>query len=300
MPSSVKIDKQGKFLFVINPISGDIDKNGLKTEIENFMSEYGQREEFYFTTGEDDKQQISTLIEEKTIETVVAVGGDGTCNLVAQILLNKNIKLGIIPRGSANGLATELELPSNLQESLNLILKGKSRKIDVLQFDKKHISLHLSDIGLNANIIKKFEKGDARGFLGYGKHFFDELGEASPTKFKIEMGDKTITKKAYMIVIANASKYGTGAVVNPKGKLDDGRFEVIVIRPQKMMHFIKMLIPFYTWRIHTLDFIDVYSREVVKIKNYGHQKLQIDGELMGQPERVVVEILPHSLRVIIP
>jgi len=296
------VDKMNnkKMLFVINPISGDIDKEHLENDINEFMTEHLQQVDFHYTSGENDQKKISAKIEKTGATKIVAVGGDGTCNMVAQILINKNLELGILPQGSANGMAKELELPDNIHENLNIILNGKSKAIDVLRFGNQHISLHLSDIGFNAKVIERFEKGDTRGILGYGKHFFDELGRVKPTKFKLEVDDKIIKKKAIMIVIANAAKYGTGAVVNPKGKVDDGKFEVIVFRPQKFIQFLKMAIPFFTRQIHQLEFVDFYSCKNVKIYNYKKQKLQIDGEIMGQPEQVCVELLPQSLKVIVP
>jgi len=296
------VDKMNmkNILFVINPISGDIDKENLENEINEFMTEHLQQVDFYYTSGENDPEKISAKIEKTGAKKIVAVGGDGTCNMVAQILINKNLELGILPQGSANGMAKELELPNNINDNLNIILKGNIKAIDVLRFSNQRISLHLSDIGFNAKVIERFEKGETRGFLGYGKHFFDELGRVKPSKFKLEIDDKIIKKKAIMIVIANATKYGTGAIVNPKGKVDDGKFEVIVFRPQKFTQFLKMAIPFFTRQIHQLEFVDFYSCKKVKIYNYEKQKLQIDGEILGQPEHVCVEILPHSLQVLVP
>jgi len=230
----------------------------------------------------------------------VAVGGDGTCNLVAQVLLHKNIKLGIIPKGSANGLATELEIPTDLHKSLKIILDDKSKNIDVLIFDHQHLSLHLSDVGFNAKLIERFENGNLRGFGGYGKHFLNELGDIKTAKFKIEIDGKTKKEKAIMVVFANATSYGTGAVVNPHGKLDDGRFEIIIFRPRKFIQFLKMIIPFFTRQIHRLAYVDIYSGEKVKITNIENQKLQIDGEIMGQPKQISVEIIPQSLAVLVP
>ncbi len=84
--------------------------------------------------------------------------------------------------------------------------------------------MHLSDIGVNAKIVDKFDKGNLRGILGYGKYFMEELKNAKPAKFKIISSNKSRKKKAYMIIFANAAQYGTGAVINPLSKLDDGLF----------------------------------------------------------------------------
>jgi len=288
-----------KTLFVINPISGDINKDEQVNQIKKVMKDYNQPIEFYFTTGKNDEVKIEKLIHENNYRKVVAVGGDGTCNTVARVLMHTETAMGILPRGSANGLATELEIPNNIDESLNIISNEKTRKIDVLSLNDEHISLHLSDLGFNARVVQRFEKGNTRGLFGYVKHFFDEVGKAEPATFIIKFENKTKKKKAFMLVVANASKYGTGAVVNPDGSIDDGRFEVIVFRPNSMMQFLKLVVPFFIRQIHHLKFVDVYSVDEVVIKNPDRQTLQIDGEIIGQPAEVRVEIIPQSLKVLV-
>jgi len=289
-----------EILFVVNPISGNTDKAELKRRIADFMSEQSRQVSFYFTSGKNDEQEITDYLDKNDVKTAVAVGGDGTCNMLAKTLLNREVKMGIIPSGSANGLATELELPNDLLENLRIIMSGNSKKTDVLQINHKHISLHLSDLGFNARLIENFEKSEIRGFVGYTKSFLDEFGKAKPAKFEININNKLYKKKAFMIVIANASKYGTGAIINPKGKTNDGRFEIVVLEAQKFVHFLELIVPFYTRKIHTLDFVDIYTCRKAVIKNLEGQSLQIDGENFGQPEEVTVEILPRSLEVIVP
>lgn len=299
MPSKVE-NKAKKVLFVINPISGDIDKADFQEILKDFMENRQQAFEIYMTTGKEDKKQISDRIKDLCPSTVVAAGGDGTCNMVAHLLLNTKIKLGIIPLGSANGTATSIKLPSDLRKNMEIIINQNSKPIDVLKINENHISLHLSDIGVNAKIVDKFDKGNLRGILGYGKYFMEELKNAKPAKFKIITPNKSRKKKAYMIIFANAAQYGTGAVINPLSKLDDGLFEIIVVRPKKFAQLIRMIIPFFTRKIHLLDFIDIYSEKTVTIENYNRLPLQIDGEIIGQPERIYVEILPHALQLIVP
>ncbi len=115
MPSKVE-NKAKKILFVINPISGDIDKADFQEILKEFMENRQQTFDIYMTTGNEDKKQIANRIKDLSPGTVVAAGGDGTCNMVAQLLINTNIKLGIIPLGSANGTATSIKLPSDLRK----------------------------------------------------------------------------------------------------------------------------------------------------------------------------------------
>ena len=291
---------EAKFLFVINPISGDIEKDDLQDEIRSFMEERNMVTKFFHTTGENDKQKILDKIEELQPDTVVAVGGDGTINLVTQTIISQPTKMGILPMGSANGMASELNLPTSVEANLNLLAKGNSKKIDVLQINDEHICLHLSDIGFNAQLISTYEKSDSRGLLGYTKSFIEEFGNAKPATFEITLEDNTVSQKAFMVVVANASKFGTGAVINPEGKPDDGYFELVILRPENVSEFLEMLVPFYTRQIHTLDFVDTYKCKKVTIKNPERQTLQIDGEVIGQPLQVNVEILPRCVEMIIP
>lgn len=295
-----QIIKQTDLLFIINPVSGNYDNSTLKDKIVEYLSDRNLSLDFYITTGKDDSKKIARLLEEKKIKKVAVAGGDGTCNLVGRLILNKDIKLGIIPRGSANGLATELELLVKLPESLDCIVKGKSKKIDVVRINNQHMCLHISDIGFNARVIDRFEKGEIRGMAGYANSFIGELVNSQPSTFKLNFDGKGEQKRAFMIVIANATKFGTGAVINPEGKPDDGMFEVIVVNPQKVIHFLEMIVPFYTKKIHTLDFVDTYSCTKALIENPERQNVQVDGENIGQPEKISVEILTQVLEVIVP
>lgn len=299
MPNKIGNNQQ-KILFVINPISGDIDKNHLKDRIQFFAAKQNFSYRIFYTTGENDPALIKEIISEFKPTKVISVGGDGTCNLVGKILLNSTIQMGIIPLGSANGLAKELMIPQTLDEALQIVVDGTPKTIDVLKVNEDYISLHLSDIGVNAKVVARFEKDNVRGFWGYAKHFIKELQVAKPLKFKLIMENQCLYKKAYMVVLANASNYGTGASINPEGKLDDGQFEVVLIRPYSFWQTIKMVIPFFTRKLHLLDYVSIYNCKKVKIINHKKQIVQVDGEVIGRLEEVNVEIIPQSLQVLAP
>jgi diacylglycerol kinase (ATP) len=298
MPNN-QLSKPQRILFVINPISGDIDKNDLQEKIEALAAKKQFAFEIQFTKGKNDQRLITEAIRKFAPGKVVAVGGDGTCNLVAKILMNSNILMGIIPLGSANGLAKELQIPQNLDEAMKTIIADKSKAIDLVIINQKHVSLHLADIGINAQVVKRFERDHIRGFAGYAKHFIQELFAARPLKFKVTLDGRKIIKKAYMVVIANATKYGTGAIINPKGSICDGKFEIILIRPYSVWHLFQMVIPFFTRKLHELDYIKSYSGQKATIHNYGKKELQIDGELIGRLKEINVEINPHALEILV-
>ncbi|MFW5886569.1 MAG: diacylglycerol/lipid kinase family protein, partial [Bacteroidota bacterium] len=140
-------NNNNKLLFVVNPISGDIDKKRFSIKVKKFSEELDFSFHLYETTGKNDAENIKNEIKSYKPNIVVAVGGDGTCNMVATILKNTRLSMGILPRGSANGMANELNLPDNLEESLKVFLENNVRTIDMLKINDEYFSMHLGDIG---------------------------------------------------------------------------------------------------------------------------------------------------------
>lgn len=289
-----------RILFVINPISGSYDKNNLIELIEKKTANLSGDSRIYYTTGANDKTKISLEIADFQPGKVIVAGGDGTCNMVAQLLIGRDIQMGIIPVGSANGLAKELQLPSLLRNALQVALDGQAKPIDVLKINEKHYCLHLSDIGLNARIVKRFEKESVRGWSGYARQFFREFFNRKTHKFRFQTGIRTFTQKAEMVVIANATKYGTGAIINPTGKIDDGQFEICIIKPFPVWAIFTITLAFFTGALHKQKHVKIISTDTITIYNPKHDNVQIDGEIIGNPTEIKASILTSALTVIVP
>jgi diacylglycerol kinase (ATP) len=295
----MNVFKNRTLLFIINPASGSGNKTHLKNEISIHCQKHDLTPEFLETTGVNDKELIAKALEKTKPHAAVAVGGDGTANLVAAALLNKNIKLGIIPTGSANGMAYELNIPVNIEQAISILARDISKPIDLLLINKQYLTLHLSDLGMNARIIKRFDKQKIRGLYGYARQFFKEL--KSPTNFKctVQCGGKPRRKyKAVMVVMLNTHFFGTGAVINPMGKINDGKFEIVIIKPYPWYYIFRMLIAFFTGNLHRLKHVRIISCNNAIIKLNLAQDLQVDGEPRGEVKNLKIGIIPKALDVI--
>lgn len=164
-----------KILFVINPGSGTKSKIAWEPAIRNYFTSLHHTFDFFLLTGKDDATSLQYWIEKLHPERVIAVGGDGTVSLVAEQLLGTNIAMGILPAGSANGMARELNIPLEANAALDIILHGEIRACDAIRINNKEICLHLSDLGFNAQLIKYFDQGNLRGKLGYFLQVFKTL-----------------------------------------------------------------------------------------------------------------------------
>lgn len=288
-----------KILFIINPISGSRHRTDIKNEISTQCGRHLLYPVFMETKGQNDEETIRQQIKEHSPDIVVAVGGDGTVNLLASLLINRNIKLGIIPTGSANGMAFELNIPAKIEQALSIIAKGVSKPIDLLMINGKHLAVHLSDLGMNARIIKRFDKEKIRGIYGYARQFFKELKSPSHFHCIVQCKGKRQRKyKAVMVVMLNTHFYGTGAIINPMGKINDGLFEIVVIKPYPWHYLFRMVIAFFSGNIHRLRHVRIVSCKHAKIMLQKPQDLQVDGEPTGEVKNIEIEVLPGAIEVI--
>lgn len=289
----------GIILFVINPIAGDIDKSDLEEQIAEMCAAHQIQHHFYQTTGEQDVAKIKQLMQDTGAEAVFAVGGDGTVSMVGSLLIDKKIPLGIIPLGSGNGLSKDLNIPQDTEEALDLIHRHVIRNIDTLEING-HPSIHLSDLGFNALVVKKFSEGESRGPGAYAWIALQEYMSYEPKHYIIETDNERFDGEAFMVTIANANAFGSNAAINPNGILNDGRFEICLIERFPRAAGIGILYKLYTDSIDT----SVYTRKLTcrraTIQNLDDEVVHIDGEPVDLGKELRVNIKPRSLKVILP
>ncbi len=227
-------------------------------------------------------------------DRVVAVGGDGTLKMVAELLLDTPIPLGIIPAGSANGMARELNIPIDPEQALHLVLTGMPQRIHLLRVNNE-LCIHLSDIGFNAYVVKTFAALPHRGMWGYIKAAWHVLWRHYRMKAVFSINGRTVEREAVMIVIANATSYGTGIRINPEGKLDDELFEVIIIRKISLAELFKMA---FTKRPFNPKKTELFQTGSLLVKSRKKAHFQVDGEYLGKVNEVKASIMPAALSVI--
>jgi YegS/Rv2252/BmrU family lipid kinase len=287
-------------LFAINPKAGNTDKGNLPALIKERSEAKGFDYTLFETTGEKDEEKLRALVEQLSPTILAAAGGDGTCSLAARVVMNTPVKLGIIPAGSANGMARELNIPRDLGAAIDLLVTGTTRTIDLVLVNDKHISMHLSDVGLNAKIIKRFEEENTRGLWGYAKQLWRELFYVRHYHFEINTDGNKIHRTAISITMANASRFGTGAIINPSGKLDDGRFELCIIRPFPFYYLATLIVKFFRGTINNSKYISSISCSKATITCRKKLLLQVDGEVIGKVKEVTAQALPSALMVLVP
>lgn len=288
------ITQPTKVLFVINERSGQGIRDVGK-EIERFFSHKPQidaiRIKLRFPVH---APSLYEEILEKGPDVVVAVGGDGTINLLAGLLLGKGLPMGIVPFGSANGMCKDLHIPNNVQAALSLLLKDERRAIHVTLVNGKPC-VHLSDIGINAYIIKKFDQIGHRGKWAYAKAAWKAFWSHDKLKVALKLHNAIIKREASMVVIANGNTYGTGMKINPIGNLTDDTFEVVIVRRISLMELLKMTFTRLPLNPQKTELFQVSSMDL-RSKKKVH--FQIDGEYQGKVNDIEAHLAPQGLEII--
>ena len=282
---------------VVNPVSGGIDKFDFIEATVNFAAQKKQHLIQYETSGKDDLSKIKALCKKHKPERIIIIGGDGTIKMVAEAIENQDVILGIIPAGSANGLAVDLDLMRTVDENLEIAFRDHFTELDTILINGKKC-FHLSDLGLNAELIKNYEKSSIRGKWGYilqALHTLMDLG--APFTATIGANNQTYKYQARMIVIANSKKYGTGVTINPKGVMNDGKFELVILKNLDLVGFTKIItgnIP-----VDSED-VPIISTDKATITTDFPVNFQIDGEYFGLVNQLEIKMLSQKIKVAVP
>jgi len=282
-------------LFFINTHSGSV-RRPWRSLITEFFSARSVDVHFVQLEKDTTPNQITEQVNSIRPNLVVAVGGDGTIKLVATALLGGTIPLGIIPAGSANGLAYELGIPSDPIQAMQILLTGKPITIHAIAIQNE-ICLHLADIGLNAWAMKKFNRGNVRGWWGYGWASLQSLYYSRMHQISLQIDGQSMQQKAAMIVLANGTTYRTGAIINPEGSLLDHHFEVVVMKQISLLETLKML---FTHQPFNPDKLVVFKAQQVHIRCKKRIPFQIDGEYRGKVKNIDAKIVTNAISIITP
>ena len=263
--------------FVINPVAGATDKSNLPLLLAETALVYGFEYVTFFTSGLSDFENLCAFTALHKPSIIAALGGDGTINLCARVAVNSPLIVGIVPLGSANGLAGELRLNTDMVRAIETLVTAKPRAVDTLLING-NLCLHLADAGMNALIIQRYGLAGGHGFLSYAKHLIKELFYLRRHRYILKFNATApasgepgqpgttakMSKKALMIAFANTRKYGNGAIVNPVGVMNDGLFEVCIFKsithrrlPAVIWHFFRgtLNLSDYVETIQTTDLV---------------------------------------------
>jgi len=297
--SKTKKNINMKLFFIVNPISGGVDKEPFLKKAKKLCDFYGIEFMIFKTTGKNDEDEVLRSIEEFKPDKIASVGGDGTTLFSATALLNSSYPMGIIPLGSANGMAKELFVnPTPIEALKDIIMSEIIEGLDMVLIDNKHYTMHIGDVGINASIVDAYEKDKNRGMATYAKYFMEELNKLKPFKVTVKTKDTTVTANVFMAAICNARKYGTGVLLNDRGNLMDGKFEIVLVEKINISSLLKAGLSAFKDEFFDSQSSQVISTNKAEIIFEEPRLLQLDGEVIGYYKNIKVEVLESAVKFI--
>jgi YegS/Rv2252/BmrU family lipid kinase len=259
--------------------------------------------ELFMTTGPGTAAEIAARAAQNGILDVIVAGGDGTINEAVQGLVGTNARLAIIPRGTANVLARELDLPLDGAQATAVIARGKSRHIHFgVAIDEgnstRRYFLLMAGIGLDASVVGRVRPA-LKKYFGKAAFWFSGLAHLArwnPKIFVLEVAGRQYD--ATFAAIGNAASYGGDLAITPQARLDQPEFEICIIETFSRLRYLSLLS--YAMRSGLPgNKRGVRFLRADRVTAIGDAPVQVDGELVGNlPMRF--EIAPHSLEVIVP
>lgn len=287
-----------KISFIVNKYSGTGFNPGMEEVVARTCHDHGVEHRLQYTKGPAHATALASEAIALGFDSIIAVGGDGTANEVAQALVNTHAKMGIVPKGSGNGLARHLGIPVKFPEALTCLFTNKVVAMDTFRLNNK-LSLNVSGIGFDGYIADLFGTDNQRGFQGYTRHVLHEFMQFPEFEATIDTGQQTHNRKAFVIAIANSSQYGNNARIAPGASVCDQLLDISVLKkfPPYRLDFIYS---FFSGTIDQSAYCETLQVRNATIQLKEPMSYHIDGEPAGKADYFTIEILPASLNMLAP
>lgn len=287
--------------FIVNPISGK-GRHQITSEL---LDAYFPKETYKIVVDYSKYKKHAIQLTENAIkqhpDVIVACGGDGTISEIAAQLVNTTVKLGIIPVGSGNGLASNLDIPKDLLQSMEIIRKGKTISIDSGKVNE-HCFFSNMGLGIDAMIIKKYESTSRRTLSAYVSASLKASSEFKAQNAIIRYNGKVQFINPFLLFISNSNEMGYNMSLTPKASLSDGFLDMLYV-PKisflEKMFFGGLVMSKKSEKFQKAEY-SLIKKLKVELPDKIFTDIQIDGEHYRlDTNQVEVEILPKSLNVLV-
>ena len=289
---------------IFNPVAGQGNSEQDLATIKRILEPEFELD-IQFTTKEISGGELARKAVANNAEIIIASGGDGTVSAVAEALIDTDIPLGAIARGTANAFANALDIPDTIEAACQVIVDGATKKVDAAMCNDKPMIL-LAGIGFEAETVEDADREakNRLGMLAYVLSGLKQLREFEKFKATIETDDKVIKVAVNAITIANAAPpssvlaQGTAGVV-----YDDGLLDVTIIAAETRAGAIAisyhLLQSASNGEAAERDDVGYLRTKWIKVTTDPPQKVVLDGEIVGSTP-IEIKCIPEGLTVFTP
>jgi len=233
------------------------------------------------------------------IDTIVAVGGDGTMNEIASVLVGTPATLGLVPCGSGDGLGRHLGIHGPITRALAILEQGHIRRIDTGLADG-HPFFTAAGLGFEAYVAQRFNLLDRRGLPGYLATSARALLQYLPDEYTVVHGDVRERLRAFTLAVANTNQYGNGARIAPQAQVDDGLLDLTAVPPIGPLNALPLLVRLFRGSVDRVHGVVTRRAAHFVVERASAGPIHTDGELHQTGRVVEFTVKPASLSILAP
>ena len=282
---------------ICNPTAGSGRARKIAGQVQSWLAEGGMACDMLYTEYPGHAAELAAQARERGADTVVAIGGDGTNLEVARGLIGGGSAMGIIPAGTGNDFVKTLGIPPNPRDALDYMLSHSARKTDVGEVNGK-LFLNVIGTGFDVSVLDYAAKAKryCRGLLPYLYGVLKTLRHFQSIRLTYTAdGGAEQTLDAFVVAVANGSRFGGGITIAPDAKADDGKLDLVVVGNIERKHLLNRLMGLLKGEI--LSFPETAFARVSSVSfSCPGMRLHVDGEILDEP-CADARILPGALLI---
>ena len=293
------MDESKKVFFIINRFSGTGYQDSIEGRIIDACAALNYGCTIEYTRQRGHATELAQRAVAENFDIAFAVGGDGTVNEVAQGLIGSHVAMGILPKGSGNGLARHLGIPMKFTEALKVMKSSQVINMDTMSVNGK-LSVNVSGIGFDGHVAGMFGQNGKRGLAGYTKLVLKEFISYKELEAQVTVDGTSHQTNSFIIALANSSQFGNNARVAPLASVCDELIDVCFIRKVPFSHVIGFATKMFTGTLDKSSLVKIYKGKKISIAFPKAVAFHIDGEPQAPASEFNVHIDAGRLRMLVP
>ncbi len=292
-----------KIEVIINAGSGAADKEQLKHRLEEMFAASNIEAHISLARTGAEVVDLAKSAAQSEAEVIVAGGGDGTINAVAAQVFANNKTLGILPFGTLNHLAKDLQLPLDVEGAVKAIIEGEVVNIDVGEVNDR-IFLNNSSLGLYPNIVREREKQQKLGWGKWPAFLWAAIAVLRRYPFlgvRLSVEGKELHSRTPFVFVGNNEYEMEGLNIGSRARLDGGKLSLYVTNRIGRLGLIRLAFrALFGGLRQEKDFLALSAQEIWTETKHKHLRVALDGEVTLMQPPLHYRVRPGALRVLVP